>query len=79
MIAAAALQIKWHWHTYHGWLTFVFAIVFKVIFLALMDTFETREFILSQIAYTFKSSSCNAPMQSLMSLTFILPYISNTV
>ena len=48
-----------------------------------MDTFETREFILGQIAYTFKCSSCNASMQLPMSLTFIhgpviLPYIYNT-
>ena len=48
------------------------------------DTFETREFILGQIAYTFKCSSCNASMQPPVSLTFthgplILLYISNTV
>ena len=58
--------------------------VFKANFLVLMDTFETREFILGQIAYTIEPSSCNASMQPPMSLTFIhgpvmLPYISNSV
>ena len=49
-----------------------------------MDMFETKEFILGQIAYTFKCSSCNASMQHPMPLTFIhgpviLPYITNTI
>ena len=49
-----------------------------------MDMFETKEFILGQIAYTFKCSSCNASMQHPMTLTFIhgpviLPYITNTI
>ena len=35
------------------------------------DTFETREFILGQIAYTFKCSSCNASMPPYVYLTFI--------
>ena len=47
------------------------------------DTFESREFILGQKAYTFKCSSCNGSIQLPVSLTFIhapliLPYISNT-
>ena len=59
----------------------MFATVFKAIGIVLMDTFETREFIFDQIAY---SSSCNASMQPPLSLTFIhgpviLPYISNAV
>ena len=50
----------------------------------LMDTFETRKFILGQIPYTLNYSSCDASMQPPVSLIFshgpvILPYISNTV
>ena len=57
---------------------------FKAIFIILMDTFETSEFILGQIAYTFKCNSYNLSMQPPVSLTLIhvpviLPYISNTV
>ena len=53
-------------------------------FLVLMGTFETREFILGQIAYSLKYSSCNASMQPPVSLTFIhgpviLTYISKTI
>ena len=49
-----------------------------------MATFESREFILGQIANTLQCSSCNASMQPHVSLTFshgpvILPYLSNTV
>ena len=67
-----------------GLITLMFDIVFKAKYLVLMDTFETREFILGQLAYTFKCSSSNASMQPPMSLIFIhvpviLPYISNTV
>ena len=62
----------------------MFATVFEAKVLVLMDTFETREFIFCQIAYTSQCGSCNASMQSPVSLTFIhspvsLPYISNTV
>ena len=57
---------------------------FKAKVLVLMDTFETREFIHGQIAYTLKCSSCNASMLPPMSLTLshgpvILPYIPNTI
>ena len=71
--------------TYMSWLTdFGVCHCFEGIFLVLMDNFETREFILGQIAYTLKFSSCNASMQLPVSLTFIhgpviLPYISSTV
>ena len=46
-------------------------------------TFETREFILGQIAYTLKCSSRDASMQPPVSMNFvhgpvILPYISDT-
>ena len=47
------------------------ATVLKSKFLVLMDAFESREFILGQIAYTFKCSSCNVFMQSSVSLTFL--------
>ena len=57
---------------------------FKAKFSVLMDIFETGEFILGQIAYTFKYSGCDAAIQPPVSLIFIhgpviLPYISNTV
>ena len=62
----------------------MFATVIKAKVLVLMDTTETREFILGQTSYTFKYSSYNASMQPPVSLIFIhspviLPYISNTV
>ena len=55
-----------------------------LLYLVLIDTFETRGHTLCQMAYTFKCSSCNASMQPSVSLTFIhgpviLLYISNTV
>ena len=44
--------------TYMSLLTdFVYATVFQANFLVLIDTFETGEFILGQIAYTFKGSN----------------------
>ena len=57
MIASAALH-NCMALTYMSLLTdFVFATVFQANFLVLMDTFETGEFILGQIAYTFKGSN----------------------
>ena len=44
---------------------------FKANFLVLLDSFETREFILSQIACIFKCSNYNTSKQPLVSLTFI--------
>ena len=68
MIAEAASN-KFVTLTYMTQLTdFVWCL--PVFFLVLMDTFENREFILGQIAYTFKSSSSNASMQPPMPLTF---------
>ena len=39
---------------------------FEGKFFSFDDTFETIEFVLSQIAYTFKCSSCNTSMQILV-------------
>ena len=39
-------------------MTLAFATIFKAKVLFLMDIFETREFILCQIAYTFKVVIC---------------------
>ena len=50
-----------------GLITLMFDTVFKAKYLVLKDTFETREFILGQVAYTFKCSSSNASMQPPMS------------
>ena len=66
--------------TYMSWLTdFSVWVCFKNKIFSVGDTFETREFILGQIACTFTSSSCNASVQCPLFLTFIhgpviLPY-----
>ena len=53
----------------------------KALYLVLIINFETVAFILGQIAYTIKCSSCSTSMQPPVSLTFIhgpliLRYIS---
>ena len=86
MIAVAASH-EFVFLTYMSWLTdFGVCHCFQgIFFLVLMDiTFKAREYILGQMAYTFKCSSCNACMQPPVFLTFshgpvILPSISNTV
>ena len=91
MIAAAAIH-KFVTLTHMSRLTdwclplffFFFFFFFEAKVLVLMDTFETRDLILGQIAYTSKCSSGNASVRPPVSVTFIhgpviLPYISNTV
>ena len=58
---------------YMSWLTdFAVLHCFEGKFFSFDDTFETIEFVLSQIAYTFNCSSfCNTSMQPPVSLTFI--------
>ena len=81
MIAAAASH-NFMTFTYMLWLTdFGVCDCFSDKIFSLMDTFETRVFILGQIAYTLECTSCNGFMQPPLSLTFIhgpviLPYIS---